>query len=177
MRIAVDVCIGKRGTAILEDAGYVVVVTAQEAERDDNWFMRAVEAGAQAVVAVDRDLEVLCHDGNVPFVSVKSKLSGADKARSAIAKLQHLEWITAGKPGGFYGFAPWLEAKVASQKQAAEPVDPFPYLWRVRTRLPDRFGTRCRVTARGAMNSARVEFEDGFEVITSRNYIRKAPQP
>lgn len=51
----------------------------------------------------------------------------------------------------------------------------YPYVWRVRTRLPERFGQRCRVTARGAMNSARVEFDDGYEVITSRNYIRKAP--
>lgn len=51
----------------------------------------------------------------------------------------------------------------------------FPYVWRVRTRLPDRFGTRCRVLARGAMNSAKVAFEDGYEVITSRNYLRKAP--
>lgn len=51
----------------------------------------------------------------------------------------------------------------------------FPYVWRVRTRLPERFGTRCRVIARGAMNSCQVAFEDGFEVITSRNYLRKAP--
>lgn len=51
----------------------------------------------------------------------------------------------------------------------------FPYVWRVRTRLADRFGQRCRVLARGKMNSARVVFEDGYEVITSRNYLRKAP--
>lgn len=51
----------------------------------------------------------------------------------------------------------------------------FIYIWRVRTRLPERFGTRCRVLARGSMNSAKVEFEDGYTVITSRNYLRKAP--
>lgn len=55
-------------------------------------------------------------------------------------------------------------------------TDPaFIYVWRVRTRLPERFGTRCRVLARGSMNSAKVEFEDGYTVITSRNYLRKAP--
>jgi len=49
---------------------------------------------------------------------------------------------------------------------------PFPYRWRVRTRLADRFGQLCRVLVRGAKNSALVEFEDGFQVVTSRNYIR-----
>lgn len=47
------------------------------------------------------------------------------------------------------------------------------YLWRVRTRLPDRFGQLCAVAARGAMNSCLVRFADGFEVITSRNYLRR----
>ena len=50
----------------------------------------------------------------------------------------------------------------------------FPYVWRVRTRLPERFGQRCRVLARGAMNTAQVQFTDGFEVYTSRNYLRMA---
>lgn len=48
------------------------------------------------------------------------------------------------------------------------------YVWRVRTRFPERFGQRCRVLVRGALNSALVEFEDGFRVVTSRNYLRKA---
>lgn len=50
----------------------------------------------------------------------------------------------------------------------------FPYVWRVKTRLPERKGQRCRVNARGSMNSCEVEFEDGYTVITSRNYLRKA---
>jgi hypothetical protein len=50
----------------------------------------------------------------------------------------------------------------------------FPYIWRVRTRLPHRFGHRCRVLIRGGMNSALVEFADGVRVCTSRNYLRKA---
>lgn len=54
-----------------------------------------------------------------------------------------------------------------------EADDEFPYYWRVRTRLPERFGQRCKVTARGLMNSCRVEFSDGYIVITSRNHIRK----
>lgn len=50
------------------------------------------------------------------------------------------------------------------------------YIWRVRTRLPNRKGTRCQVLARGKMNSCLVQFEDGYKVVTSRNYLRKAPE-
>lgn len=49
----------------------------------------------------------------------------------------------------------------------------YPYYWRVKTRLPERKGQPCRVLVRGAMNSCLVEFEDGFKVVTSRNYVRK----
>jgi len=49
----------------------------------------------------------------------------------------------------------------------------YPYIWRVHTRLPERFGQACRVLIRSKMNSCLVEFEDGYKVITSRNYIRK----
>lgn len=48
------------------------------------------------------------------------------------------------------------------------------HLWRVRKVLPDRFGAPCRVLARGRMNSCLVEFADGYQVITSRWYVRKA---
>lgn len=37
-----------------------------------------------------------------------------------------------------------------------------------------RKGERCRVLARGRMNSALVEFEDGYRVVTSRSGIRRA---
>ncbi len=53
------------------------------------------------------------------------------------------------------------------------PQEGYPYYWRVRTVLPERYGQRCRVTARGKLNSRRVEFEDGFWVITLGNYIRR----
>ena len=32
----------------------------------------------------------------------------------------------------------------------------------------------CKVTARGKLNSCRVEFPDGFVMVTSRNALRKA---
>ncbi len=47
----------------------------------------------------------------------------------------------------------------------------FPYVFRW-----DRCGRKgqpCKVTARGRMNSARVEFEDGFVMITSRNALKR----
>ncbi len=49
----------------------------------------------------------------------------------------------------------------------------YPLYWRVRTRLPERFGQRCRVLCRGAMNSCVVEFDDAYKVITSRWYVRR----
>jgi len=52
-------------------------------------------------------------------------------------------------------------------------VPPYPYRWRVHTRLPERFGQRLRVICRGTMNSCEVEFEDGYRAITSRWYMRK----
>jgi len=51
-------------------------------------------------------------------------------------------------------------------------VNALPYIYRW-----DRHGRKgqpCRVTARGARNSIRVEFADGFIMITSGNAIRKA---
>jgi hypothetical protein len=47
------------------------------------------------------------------------------------------------------------------------------HYWRVRTRLPDRFGDPCRILARGRMNSILVEFADGHRTVTSRNYVRR----
>lgn len=58
----------------------------------------------------------------------------------------------------------------ASPSPAMAPV--YPYIWRWRARLPERFGQDCRATARGALNSVRVEFPDGFWVITARWAVR-----
>ena len=50
------------------------------------------------------------------------------------------------------------------------------YYWRVRTRLPERFGRPCRVLARGSKHTILVEFEDGYRVATSGNYVRRLPR-
>jgi hypothetical protein len=54
------------------------------------------------------------------------------------------------------------------------PGWPYVWAWSKRPMDRDRKGQRCRVLARGAMNSALVEFEDGTKHIASRNGIRKA---
>ena len=51
---------------------------------------------------------------------------------------------------------------------------PFDRVWRWRATLPDRKGTRCRILARGTMNSCLVEFEDGVRHVVSRFAVRKA---
>jgi hypothetical protein len=62
---------------------------------------------------------------------------------------------------------------------------PYVWAWRWRTigpprrRVPwfgdgqDRSGTPCRVVARGTMNTALIEFEDGYRVLTSRRGLRR----
>ncbi len=50
----------------------------------------------------------------------------------------------------------------------------YPYVWRVKTRHPDRKGERCNVLIRGKLNNCLVEFTDGLKIVTSRNYVRKA---
>jgi len=48
------------------------------------------------------------------------------------------------------------------------------HYWRVRTRLPERFGEPCRVLVRGGtMNSIMVEFGDGDKRVTSRWSVRR----
>jgi len=47
------------------------------------------------------------------------------------------------------------------------------YVWRVKTRLSERYLTPCKVLARGKMNTCLIEFEDGYRVATSRNYVIK----
>ena len=53
------------------------------------------------------------------------------------------------------------------------PMETYPFYWRVRARMPERFGQPCRVTARGTMNSVRVEFPDGESYVTSGWYVRR----
>jgi hypothetical protein len=48
------------------------------------------------------------------------------------------------------------------------------HVWRLRVRLPERFGEACRVLARGTMNSCLIEFQDGTRHVASRFAVRKA---
>lgn len=47
------------------------------------------------------------------------------------------------------------------------------YFWWWKSRLPERRGQPCFVTARGKLNTIRVEFPDGFFVFTSRYAVRR----
>lgn len=47
------------------------------------------------------------------------------------------------------------------------------HYWRWHKYLPDRFGFACRVIVTGALNSALIEFEDGYRVVSSRYAVRK----
>jgi len=57
--------------------------------------------------------------------------------------------------------------------QSQSDKAPTQYIWRVKTRLPERYLTPCKILVRGKMNSCLVEFEDGYRVVTSRNYVMK----
>lgn len=50
---------------------------------------------------------------------------------------------------------------------------PYTYAWGPRLMGFNRKGRACRVLVRGSMNSALVEFEDGFQAIVSRSALRK----
>lgn len=54
---------------------------------------------------------------------------------------------------------------------------PYYYAWSRCLGMPvcegTRKGMRCRVLVRGAKNSALIEFEDGYQAITSRNALRR----
>jgi len=50
----------------------------------------------------------------------------------------------------------------------------YPYVWHWRVRHGERKGQRCRVWARGSMNSIGVEFPDGFRTVTARYAVRAA---
>lgn len=58
-------------------------------------------------------------------------------------------------------------------QQVAEIAGRYDRVWRLRVRLPERHGQRLRVLARGRMNSALIEFDDGVRHIFSRNAFRK----
>ena len=48
---------------------------------------------------------------------------------------------------------------------------PYIYFWH----RMNRKGQLCRVLARGKMNSCLVEFASGYQMVTSRNAIKRNP--
>jgi hypothetical protein len=57
---------------------------------------------------------------------------------------------------------------------STHPIAIFPYFY-AWARM-GRKGKLCRVLARGKMNSALIEFEDGYLAVTSRNALRKVKE-
>lgn len=56
-----------------------------------------------------------------------------------------------------------------SRQARPDPAAAYVFAW---NKL-GRKGQPCRLTARGGFNSCRLEFADGFVMITSRNSIRR----
>jgi len=88
MRVAVDVLVGRVGIKLLHAAGHEVVVEAQPAEPDRDWFARAQACGAEVVIAADKDLRNLCRDHNVNFFKANSRHRGRITAERFIQ--QHI---------------------------------------------------------------------------------------
>lgn len=59
-------------------------------------------------------------------------------------------------------------------KTSIDAVGTFPRRWWWKKWLGERRGQACRLIAVGTMNSALVEFSDGFKVLTQRYAVRKA---
>ena len=51
------------------------------------------------------------------------------------------------------------------------------HVWFWKTILGERNGQPCKIICTGKLNSALVEFADGFRVVTSRYAVRKAKAP
>lgn len=94
MRVAVDVCIGRRGIKVLTDAGHQVVAVAQAAEPDRQWFKRAMAEGVEVVISGDSDLAVLCYDHRIRYIRAKDGVKGKEMALRAVLKMQ--AWIASG---------------------------------------------------------------------------------
>lgn len=88
--IAVDVCIGRLGIAMLRNAGHEVL-SAAHGEQDREWFAVAINAKADLVVSADADIEILAYDHRVDFFRARQGESGASCARRVIDKLSRQE--------------------------------------------------------------------------------------
>lgn len=92
-RVAVDVVVGRVGVNLLRAAGHAVVVEAQPAEPDREWFARALARGAEFVIAADNDLEILCYDHCVHFFRAK------DGHRGRVTAERFIQWYAATQEG------------------------------------------------------------------------------
>jgi hypothetical protein len=54
-----------------------------------------------------------------------------------------------------------------------KPTFPYTYAWKNNEKRATLHGRALRVLARGAMNSALVEFENGQREVISRNALRR----
>jgi hypothetical protein len=63
--------------------------------------------------------------------------------------------------------------RVGKSGSSSPPAPEFDRVWFWKSRLPERKGQACRIVAVGKLNSALVEFADGFQVLTSRYAVRK----
>lgn len=50
---------------------------------------------------------------------------------------------------------------------------PYFYAWKNNQKRIMLYGRRCRILARGKMNSLLIEFENGQREVASRNSVRK----
>ena len=66
------------------------------------------------------------------------------------------------------------EAQDRAQVADSDPAAAAPATYIYRWNRQGRKGQRCEVTARGTMNSCCVRFADGYQMVTSRNALKRA---
>jgi len=91
VKIAVDVCVGRRGIDVLRVAGHEVVVAAEGPERDETWLDRAVAEDAEIVITGDKD--AIKQAKQLGFVTFKPR----QFERGVVAACRFVVWIAAGK--------------------------------------------------------------------------------
>jgi hypothetical protein len=90
------------------------------------------------------------------------------------ALIQQRADVLAGTAPAFLvamGINDWDLERAAILREA-DPAR-WPYLWTWNRYLARYRGWPCRVRVRGSLNSALVVFPDGYQVVTSRNGLRK----
>lgn len=95
-------------------------------------------------------------------------------------QIQTPNWLADSNSGVFVSclFCPckWYMPADDYLIEILRPEFPYVWAWGNTQKYPvlgKRKGHACRVIVRGAQNSALIEFEDGYRVITSRNGLRK----